>query len=338
MSGKMRAEPARIITDGVASLDDWLPAAHDGESRDVGPYLAGHPVRKWRPSAIGGQRLFQLTPREVAKAFRTHSRNLEAGGRAARRARAARLLEEDGNTVRVVGCGCRRHLCKRCGRVLGWKVRASMVGRLVELQREHGTGGDVQMWTLTVDPSRYESPEAAWLDVCKNRRIARMAKAVGWRYWVVVLEWHKTGWPHWHLVRWEPVGRGERIYTPHAEVAKAWGVGHVLYTSRKPWVRVDVAIKYATKYLVKPHGDPPGWALDRANVRMISSSRAWGPLVAQPGRWDVKADDAEDGGWIERPDGAGTPRVPAREAIASCGSRCVVLARTVDAETGEVRW
>jgi hypothetical protein len=200
-----------------------------------------------------------------------------------------------------------------------------MHARVKELQRHHGCDGDVQMWTLTIDPKRHASPEAAWLDVNEQRRISRTMQAVGVTYYVAVIEWHRSGWPHWHVLCWQPV-RSMRI--PHADVERAWKQGICRYTSRhgRP---MEWAINYATKYICKPDDGVPSWVMQRHHVRSVWGSRGWGPVCL------VHADcrDAED------ESGAGDEREDARtngEAVAECAASCVALLEHVN-DDGEVR-
>lgn len=217
---------------------------------------------------------------------------------------------------------------------------------LARLQAEHGCEGDVQMWTLTVDPSRYSSPEEAWQDVTESGSIARTWRKVGCRYWVWVLEWHKSGWPHWHVLVWEPV---KRMYLNKADVERHWGHGVVWYTCRhrgsdgqyllnpKPLIW---AVRYLTKYLTKSTDQVPEWVLARSRVRMIQASQPWGPVrvvVPQSGSEVGTSDDL----WSDDLDAA-PRRDPAaaadnQAAIASCGGSTVILERVVDRRTGEVR-
>ena len=63
------------------------------------------------------------------------------------------------------------------------------------------------MWTLTVDPTLFDSPEIAFRHVRKKHSIAELVRAlkkaeylISKRYFYV-LEWQKkTEMPHWHLL------------------------------------------------------------------------------------------------------------------------------------------
>lgn len=216
-------------------------------------------------------------------------------------------VEQDPGEPRIMirVCGCGRQVCGRCGTRLGYYARHRLMARLTALQAEHGVEGDVQMWTLTVDPKRYESPEAAWDDVREKRRIGELMRSMKQRYWVAVLEWHESGWPHWHLLVWAPV---TRLYLDHAQVTARWGIGIVRYSGRngKP---MRYAVNYVTKYITK-RNPPPEWVMDRSHVKLIWSSRAWGPIRTG----GVVTESEEPAQPV--PHGA---HVPNRIALANCG-------------------
>ena len=124
--------------------------------------------------------------------------------------RRALLLEQSHNEVeprpghtilRVCGSRCRRHVCKRCGGIVGLQLGEGLKEAFKRQQIEHKCTGDVQMWTLTVDPKKYLSPEQAWEDVGEHRRIGELMRAMGVEFYAWVLEWHKSGWPHWHVIK-----------------------------------------------------------------------------------------------------------------------------------------
>ena len=74
--------------------------------------------------------------------------------------------------------------------------------------------------TFTVDPQFFESPEAAFKWVTEQRAIARvmswLASFLCGFHWFCVIEWHKSGWPHWHLLC-------DAECIPIEKVRKAWG-------------------------------------------------------------------------------------------------------------------
>lgn len=312
-----------------------------------------HPDRRRRLAAIdrlmrGFRQQDGLEPTRTQRRqlAQVRARRAEGAGESRTLEPSAPFLEPLDNEVEGYGCvrevvrvsavRCRRQVCECCGRIIGYGARHSLIARELELRQEHGAG-DVQMWTLTVDPSRYESPEAAWLDVGKRRRVGETMRKMGLRWYVVVLEWHASGWPHWHVLVWEPVAR---MRVEHSQMERAWGLGWTIYRCRyrdghgrlmgkpKP---VEWAIRYVTKYLVKPKGESvPAWAMDRSRVRMIWSSRAWGPVVD---RLDDCECESETTGTVHRSSARSN-----RDALAMCGQTVRVLRRVVDLRTGEERW
>jgi hypothetical protein len=204
-------------------------------------------------------------------------------------------------------------------------VRDNLIRRLRELQREHRHTGDVQMWTLTLDPQGHGSAEEAYDSIRQRERVSKLCTRMGWKYWVCVLEWHKSGWPHWHLVVWEPVAR---MYYGKHRVQEVWGEGNVSYTGSEGRPG-EAAYRYASKYMTKPSEYPvPAWVMDRTYVRMVNASRSWG---------SVRRSECQD----DLAPGADT--APARKsaavnrvAMATCGKSVTVIREIVD-ERGQVR-
>lgn len=309
----------------------------------------GHPDRRVRDAYL--RRLDRARKQEdrdlLTRAGRRRERSRDAQGFSL--GGPVSLLEQENNeveargvvsTIRVGAVRCKRQVCSCCGRVVGMQARHLMQDRLAELQREHGTEGDVQLWTLTLDRERYASPEAAWLDVGKHRRVGEAMRKMGIKWCVVVLEWHKSGWPHWHVLVWKPE---QRMRIDHAEMTKAWGRGHTLYKCRyrdqhgrwrpepKP---MAWAVNYIAGYLTKrDESSMPEWIGNRSRVRMIWASRAWGPVVTKGWECGCESQEGEEGEEPER-------RVTRSnaEAVADCGSSVRLLRRVVDRATGEERW
>jgi len=161
----------------------------------------------------------------------------------------------------------------------------------------------VRMWTLTVNPANFDSPEAAWEFVRDKRKLGELARAMGWKYYVWALEFHaeerKAGdrWPHWHII---VVHRSNVIpFESHARVKALWGIGRVEYSGRAEKDlrnHPEAAAWYVTKYLLKP--DPAGvpkWVRARTRVPMIHASTRFGPLKeAPPVGPDEDSDDTRD--------------------------------------------
>lgn len=140
----------------------------------------------------------------------------------------------------------------------------------------------VLMLTLTVDPAKFESPEAALRHVGEKRKISELIRALVRkgllknREFTCTLEFHKPekgGWPHWHILV-------ESKFIDKHKLQNCWGLGHV-WLSKHDFKSVDHAINYATKYIVKTNDDKandefifPEWAMDyKGNLRRFSTSR-----------------------------------------------------------------
>ena len=138
----------------------------------------------------------------------------------------------------------------------------------------------VIMLTLTVDPSDYEGPEDAYRKIGKQRRVAETIKklhareAIKSRRFTQTLEFHKSGWPHWHVLV-------ESTFVDKHLLQRLWDRGHC-WVSKHDFMSVDHAINYATKYIVKTSEEEPfwfpDWVLDYSgNIRRFSTSRGLCP-------------------------------------------------------------
>jgi hypothetical protein len=185
------------------------------------------------------------------------------------------------------------------------------------------------MWTLTVDQAKYQDAEHAYDEIRRKEKVSKLCRKMGWKYTVTVLEWNQDGgWPHWHLLVWQPVRPGQRMFTCKHEAQKAWG--GILHYSPSRGRKPVLAVNYITKYITKADAHPaPEWTLDRSNIRTISSSRAWGPTITHQRRSER----------MEAPQGTAESRHPRnnREAIAECGTQTVVMREFMDQETGEIK-
>lgn len=124
----------------------------------------------------------------------------------------------------------------------------------------------VRLITLTVDPKLHAGPGEAYLAMRGTvSRLMQDLKRGGYlwssRYFAVI-ETHKTGWPHWHIIVDAPD-------IPHEILSALWAKqgGGFCYISRGPNGRAfknkDHAAHYALKYLRKqPAKGWPAWILD----------------------------------------------------------------------------
>lgn len=259
--------------------------------------------------------------------------------RAERKARRRRSsLESPDNSVEakpgrdvemLCSVRCRRHVCPQCRRLMGLRTRARLHERVRALQCEHKLAGDVLMLTLTCDPANYKTAEDAWLGVGAERGLGELFRWLRVQHQVEhgvwVLEWHESGWPHWHVLIWVPRAK---LYIPHAGLTSAWGRGHVWISPRRGRP-IAWAVNYATKYLTKVvKSPPPAWVMRRSYVRMVGTTRGMGRVVA---------DDALDSAERAEDVGLAAGEAPAAAAVRSnevavreCGGGCVLIRESVD--------
>ena len=179
------------------------------------------------------------------------------------------------DTLRLIKCRCKSQFCKDC-------ALAHCVAWREKLRPALSHWKSVLMLTATVDPKQHESPWEAMELVGKRRAvgklIARLHKkgVLKNREFTSTLEFHKSGWPHWHLLV------DSRFVCKHL-LQKTWGLGHC-WVSKHDFKTVEHAINYATKYIVKTteeEGDEflfPAWCYDyKGNIRRFSTSRGLCP-------------------------------------------------------------
>lgn len=99
---------------------------------------------------------------------------------------------------KALKCRCRKSWCPSCSK-----------HTVIKAFREHVTSWDwrcVRLLTLTIDRQQFETPEQAYDFISKKKSIPllfhdlnRTCKA-GVVDWVKMTEWHKDGFPHWHIL------------------------------------------------------------------------------------------------------------------------------------------
>jgi len=163
---------------------------------------------------------------------------------------------------------CKSWFCPECAKLMGYMVRRKMTEALASWK-------GLLMITLTIDPSLFDSAQAAYEWVRGKhglgvfvRTLKRHGFTTGRYAWF--LEFQKNGWPHWHVLI-------EADYIPHHEIESAWGrlrpPGIEMMADRPPFGFVSVqgskfksashAANYATKYLIKePRYGWPAWVMD----------------------------------------------------------------------------
>ena len=202
-----------------------------------------------------------------------------------------------GTDLLAISCRCKSQFCQQCslGRMVA--IREKLRPIIQKWQ-------SVQLVTLTVDPKAFKSPLEAWKYVGKKRAISVLMRALRrsgslcGREWVCALEFHKSGWPHWHVLT-------HSRFIPHRVILAGWKLGHVSISRSRGFESMDHATHYVTKYVSK-FGEVPAWVLDyRGNLRRFSSSRGLFPF-----RWDRTEPENQ---------GRGRKRRTARERVQACG-------------------
>lgn len=152
----------------------------------------------------------------------------------------------------------------------------------------------VQMWTFTVDPKLFKSPEEAYRYIRKRRAISRTIakwKELGYLHsgrWFCIVEWQKNGMPHWHVLL-------DASRVPFRKACEVWnafrpawagpvegvrpGLGSIRFSVDRNFDCHEHAAFYACKYLTKqPKGGFPDWVLDfKGRIRRYETSRGFWP-------------------------------------------------------------
>jgi len=325
------------------------------------PVTEGEFVRRWdddyERKPIKGPSLSDLN-RLVAKAQAAVAdapgRSGERpGGLSGRRADASSpRLEQEGRKVtfieredfekrfhRGVQCLCRSWQCPDCRKSKGMQVRKAILAKA-------GLFRIPRLYTITINPAWFESPEDAYDHVMGEKFIARLlTKEMGVDVWVWVLEVQKNAWPHWHILidigelpeKWynrslqisqdaEPSDKTGWHYHPHFfdlkkvhRLLRKWRIGEQCELSLKRGKFCDAshAINYITKYLVKmpPQERFPAWMSGKRRIRFYQPSRKVGSLLEE----GKKVEKKEEGSQTERKE-----RAPAAR-VAECGKKMAFI-------------
>lgn len=205
------------------------------------------------------------------------------------------LLESKRNVVTVQEirdrpCRCRCWYCPDCCLSMGLALRERLMPVL-----ESFTG--LMMLTLTVDPTLFGSPEAAYLYARERRVISRLMRELdrkGYlhsRRYFRVIEWQKqTEMVHYHVLI-------DATRVPKTAIDAAWSrfrpaalpppppnrpaFGLTRFSRRRFEGGAKHAARYATKYLLKiPDRGWPAWVLAAGNEYRIpryqTSRDFWG--------------------------------------------------------------
>lgn len=256
-----------------------------------------------------------------------------------------RLIVKEETYYEARPCRCKCSFCDDCCRSWGIGVRTKVIPIVETFTR-------VQMWTLTIDPELFNDPRHAFVYEKSNRCISRLIKALrklGVLHsdrWFCVIEWHKSGYAHWHLLV-------DASYIPKETVQAIWdsfrpswagpkpenrpGFGIVRY-SKRDFASKCHAARYATKYLLKPpKSGYPDWVLDyEGQIRRHRSSRGFFPSRSKDESLEPSEDpdskEACPAGQTEGTDerewkDPGLVPFTIRERRQRCGQQTVLLAR-----------
>jgi hypothetical protein len=220
------------------------------------------------------------------------------------------------------------------------------------------------MLTFTIDPELFESPQAAFDYVSKNRCISVTMQNLrrfgvlepGRCGWFCVVEWQKDSeMPHWHVLIDADFIDFEKLKEAWNRNWKDWkervaagrpGFGSVRFTRRKKFVSSTHAALYATKYLIKfPAHGFPAWVMDqpRRRVHRYSVSRGFWPeeeeadhATEEPETDDEQVEEVEEAESKEEKD---SPTL--RELVANCGQgkscKAFQIIEKIDEASGEIR-
>ena len=191
---------------------------------------------------------------------------------------------------KIVRCKCRCRFCSDCALGLGLQLKEKLIPTIAKWS-------NMVMVTLTINPKRFASPEAAYRHVTKNRLISRWVRELNRRgvlksrKFFSVFECQKNGNPHWHLLLEAP-------FVPHDIALQVWnqlGPDNELSTNENPsmgfvWFSApkfktpEHAANYACKYIIKPPIEGwPEWVLDYVGqVRRVSRSHGLFDHLKEP--------------------------------------------------------
>jgi len=192
----------------------------------------------------------------------------------------------------------------------------------------------VRLGTLTVDPKKFDhDPLKAYEYVTKNHFISRLFTSNnGVNTWFWVLEFHESGWPHWHVLIDLSAHNGWIAYDKlvHFWLHK-WQIGCVNIKDEMNDISPAHAVNYITKYLLKPSPvPPPSWFVAGSRRRMCQGSRDLGAIVFD------STGDGDDSDDVRLKRNRKQSR-PIYEIVAACSSKSVLLGESVDTQTGEMK-
>jgi len=209
--------------------------------------------------------------------------------------------------IRAISCNCKNWMCEECRKPKGIKIRLALLAN-------HGLFKDPRLFSITVARTWFSSPLEAYRWVMEKKFISRLLTTkMQIHRWIWVLEVQEEsgdGWPHWHILidvsdlpgRWlnlatkelqvvEPLNKSGWHYIKHFfDLERAhyflrrWKIGEQckLSSRKDDFQSPEHAIKYITKYLIKPtkRGFPP-WMLEHSGIRFYQPSMEIGSILSE---------------------------------------------------------
>lgn len=181
-------------------------------------------------------------------------------------------------------CLCKSQFCRKCSVGLAVELREKLRPVVAKFNA-------CLMITLTADPKKFDGPKAVWEYIGAKRSMSvlmqylRRQGVLSGPEWFAALEFHKSGYPHYHAVV-------NAKYIPHKMVLDGWKLGHVSLSRSKGFQSADHAVNYVTKYVMKPDYIAPEWVLGmESRIRRFSTSRG---LLGSTQRRYEETDDKRD--------------------------------------------
>lgn len=249
-------------------------------------------------------------------------------------AAAAASLDLDGNNIErrtiLHPNKCKSRLCPKCGLQRGLIFRS----RLLEKIQLFPTP---MLFTLTVDPKLHTSEEAVE-HVRTNHLISHLMRRLDVSVWVWVLEFQKSGMPHWHVLV-------DASHLPRRKVdlklawhvwRDLWGIGRLDVQQSKPKQSPENFIHYLSKYLIKVDPNIPEWVYTRTKaLRFVQGSKAVGGVMRDAATADQDAADEQQRKPRQRRKPSDRRTI---DRMARCGTTTRILAESMDKSTGELSY
>lgn len=184
------------------------------------------------------------------------------------------LVKHQGSTLSVTPLRCRCWSCEHCA---PWRAKG--------LRREAMQGSPTIFLTLTIRTGRYATPDRQAVELAKGWRMLRqhLCRVLNRKSipFMAVIERHKSGWPHMHLLL-----RTE--YISHKLIRDWWEArfaSHVIWINRLTSEKRAAA--YVTKYLAK------------APTAFEGCKRYWSSRDYRLAKADLDKAPPEDDVWYE---------------------------------------